>query len=264
MLPYLFHLPQFTVLGLTLGPFSLPSFGIMVLIGVLLSRWIFFKEFRRKGIDTELVDILVIAAIASGIVGGKLYFILFELPPYLGWTEVVGNLFSGGGLTWHGGLLLAMVIFPILTRWYNAPLLSVLDVLGIVAPLGYAVGRVGCQLAGDGDYGTPTSLPWAMSYPNGIVPTGELVHPTPVYEALTGLTLFLVLWSIRKRFSTQGLMFSFYLVVAGLLRFLVEFIRINPIAYLEMTGAQLISILMIILGIVGIIARNLLPSETQN
>jgi phosphatidylglycerol:prolipoprotein diacylglycerol transferase len=264
MLPYLFHLPQFDAFGLSFGQFSLPSFGIMVLTGVLLSRWVFFIEFRRKDLDSELVDVLVIAAIACGIVGGKLYFVLFELPPYVSWAEVFGNLFSGGGLTWYGGLLLAMVVFPFLTRWYNTKLLSVLDVLGLVAPLGYALGRIGCQLAGDGDYGVPTTVPWAMSYPIGIVPTLELVHPTPIYEALAGFLLFLILWSIRKRFSTDGVLFFIYLIGAGVSRVCVEFIRINPIALLGLTDAQLISLLMIVLGTVGILARNRLPARHQN
>ena len=210
------------------------------------------------------MDVLVIAAIACGIVGGKLYFVLFELPPYVSWAEVFGNLFSGGGLTWYGGLLLAWVVFPILTKWYKAPLLSVLDVLSLVSPLGYALGRIGCQLAGDGDYGVPTSVTWAMSYPIGIVPTLELVHPTPIYEALTGFLLFLILWSIRKRISTDGVLFFIYLVGAGLSRFFVEFIRINPISFWGLTDAQLISLLMILLGTVGILARNRLPSRPYN
>jgi len=259
MHPFLLDLPSFDLLGFTLGPIRLPSFGVMVLIGVLVSRWIFFLEFRRKYLDTNLVDVLVIAAIACGIVGGKLYSILFELPPWLTWADVLGNLFSGGGLTWYGGVLLAWMVFPLLARWYSTPLLSVLDTLGLVSPLGYALGRIGCQLAGDGDYGTPTDLPWAMSYPEGLVPTRELVHPTPIYEALAGFLLFYLLWSLRRRFSAHGPIFFLYLAGAGLSRFFVEFIRINPVTSLGLTDAQLISLLMILLGAMGMLYRNRLP-----
>lgn len=113
--------------------------------------------------------------------------------------------------------------------------------LGASAPalaLGYAVGRIACQFAGDGTYGQPSDLPWAMSYPHGEVPTTERVHPTPVYETLTGLLIFALLWRLRDRLSPTSL-FGLYLVLAGVERFLVEFIRRNPEAIIGLTQPQL-------------------------
>ncbi|MBI2503499.1 MAG: prolipoprotein diacylglyceryl transferase [Candidatus Latescibacteria bacterium] len=132
--------------------------------------------------------------------------------------------------------------------WRNrTPLVPVLDASAPALAIGYAIGRIGCQLAGDGDYGVPTELPWGMAYPNGVVPTLEKVHPTPVYETLGGLLLFGILWKMPRSMQRPGLAFCLYLVWAGSARFLVEFIRLNPRVLWGLTAAQLIS-----LGLIGI------------
>jgi len=128
--------------------------------------------------------------------------------------------------------------------------LQVADAAGICLAIGYAVGRIGCQLAGDGDYGIPTDLPWAMAYPDGVVPTFEKVHPTPVYETLSHLGIFGLLWATRLRLQTPGLSFCLYLVLAGTARFLVEFIRINQKVLWGLSDAQLLSVVMIVVGLV--------------
>ena len=115
--------------------------------------------------------------------------------------------------------------------------------------IGYGIGRIGCQLAGDGDYGVATDLPWGMAYPNGVVPTLEKVHPAPVYETLLGLAIFAILWRLRLRFEKPGQLFSLYLVLAGAARFAVEIIRLNPDVVWGLSAAQLISLVMIAAGI---------------
>jgi len=127
--------------------------------------------------------------------------------------------------------------------------------------MGYGVGRIGCLLSGDGDYGVPTSLPWGMSFPNGLVPTTARVHPTPIYEFVVACVIATVLWKLGKRqlaspnappeslAPSHGFVFSAYLVLTGLARFLVEFIRINPRSFLGLTNAQLGSLLSIVAGI---------------
>ena len=120
-------------------------------------------------------------------------------------------------------------------------------VADLVAPalaLGYAVGRIGCQLAGDGDYGIPSDVPWAMAYPNGTVPTTDEVHPTPVYEFLAMSAVAGVLWRLRDSLPAGGL-FALYLVLAGLERFLVEFVRRNEAVLFGLSLAQLVSLAMI-------------------
>ena len=129
--------------------------------------------------------------------------------------------------------------------------------------LGYGIGRIGCQLAGDGDYGVPTDLPWGMAYPNGVVPTDEIVHPTPVYETLLGVTSFGVLYSVRRSLESRpGLLFCLYLILSGASRYGVETIRLNPIVAWGWTGAQLFSLALIAAGIV-LGARLLLQPSTN-
>jgi phosphatidylglycerol:prolipoprotein diacylglycerol transferase len=125
--------------------------------------------------------------------------------------------------------------------------LALLDLCAAPLAIGYAIGRIGCQLSGDGDYGIKSSLPWAMSYPKGTVPTTVKVHPTPVYETLAMGLVALVLWNLRDRFR-PGILFALYLVLSGIERLLIEFIRRNHEAALGLTLPQLISVVMVLAG----------------
>jgi len=129
-----------------------------------------------------------------------------------------------------------------------------LDAASPAAALGYGIGRIGCLISGDGDYGIPTSLPWGMSFPNGIVPTTDRVHPTPIYEFLAAILIFWFLWRLGARcikvHAPYGIVFSAYLVITGIARYLVEIIRINPRSFYGMTNAQAASVVSIIAGII--------------
>jgi phosphatidylglycerol:prolipoprotein diacylglycerol transferase len=241
MYPYLFEI----------GPFTIASFGTMVALGFLSALLVLKKELVRKGIDGDLAGSIITASMLGGLAGAKLYFILFETPPHTSWEQTFGAVFSGGGLTWYGGFIVAAAVTCWIIRRRGAPFLQVADSMGPALALGYAIGRIGCQLAGDGDYGVPSSLPWAMAYPDGVVPTLEKVHPAPVYETLTGLGIFALLWSTRERLTIPGLSFCLYLVLAGVARFLVEFIRINPKVLWGLTDAQLLSFVMVVAGVAG-------------
>ena len=132
-------------------------------------------------------------------------------------------------------------------RWRRMLNLTLLDICAPGLAIGYAVGRIGCQLSGDGDYGIPWDGPWAMAYPDGTLPTDVAVHPTPIYETLAmGLATY-VLWRLRTRFQ-PGLLFALYLIFAGAERFLIEFIRRNDDIALGLTQAQLLSVAMILGG----------------
>jgi phosphatidylglycerol---prolipoprotein diacylglyceryl transferase len=130
--------------------------------------------------------------------------------------------------------------------------LGLLDLTAPALAAGYAVGRIGCQLSGDGDYGEAWDGPWAMAYPDGVVPTTEEVHPTPVYETLAMGAAAIVLWRLRDRFA-PGRLFALYLVLAGLERFLVEFVRRNEAVALGLTTAQWISLVMLAIGAVWLV-----------
>jgi phosphatidylglycerol:prolipoprotein diacylglycerol transferase len=131
--------------------------------------------------------------------------------------------------------------------------LGMLDLAAPAVSVGYGVGRLGCLVSGDGDYGIPTSLPWGMSFPNGLVPTNQRVHPTPVYELLVALLIAGYLWWRGTKFSREGALpmgqiTGEYLVLSGVARFLVEFIRINPRIYWGMSNAQVASIGSVVAG----------------
>ncbi len=235
---------------LEIGPITIASFGAMVALGFLAALQILNHDLKRKGLDEELGSTIITTCMIGGLVGAKLYFILFETPPNQDWAAIFGQLFSGYGLTWYGGFIVASAAVIWQIRRRAVPLGQVADSAGIALALGYAIGRIGCQLAGDGDYGVPTDLPWAMAYPDGVVPTLKKVHPAPVYETLSHLGIAALLWNLRTRIQTPGLSFSLYLVLAGLARLLVESIRLNPRVLWGFSEAQLISAAMIILGLV--------------
>ncbi len=115
--------------------------------------------------------------------------------------------------------------------------------------IGYAIGRIGCQLSGDGDYGKAWDGPWAMAYPDGTKPIDTPVHPTPVYETIAMSWVAIILWTLRDRLR-PGLLFALYLILAGAERFLIEFLRRNDDVFIGLTQAQLLSIAMIVAGVV--------------
>jgi phosphatidylglycerol:prolipoprotein diacylglycerol transferase len=125
-----------------------------------------------------------------------------------------------------------------------------LDLAAPAAAVGYGVGRIGCLISGDGDYGIPTSLPWGVSFPHGLVPTVQRVQPTPIYEFIAALLIAWYLWHRGKVDRPVGMITGEYLVWTGLARFLVEFVRINPRIYFGMSNAQVASIGSMVAGVV--------------
>jgi phosphatidylglycerol---prolipoprotein diacylglyceryl transferase len=232
-----------------LGPLTLQTFGLMFALAFLAAGWLIAKRFKELGEPVDWAYEMGFSALAGGIVGSRLYFIV-ENWDSVG-DDLLGNLFSGSGLVWYGGVIggaLAVFAWAAYRRFLG---LRLLDLAAPALALGYAVGRVGCQLSGDGDYGEPWDGPWAMAYPEGTVPTEEQVHPTPVYEALAmGFGAWL-LWRLRDRFR-PGVLFALYLLYAGAERFLVEFLRRNDPVAIGLTVAQLESLAMIAGGILWI------------
>ncbi len=232
-----------------LGPFTLGTFGLFVALGLLAALYLMQADFVRRRIDADPYAIILWAGLA-GIIGARLYHLL-ESP-----TEFFANpwplLFSRTGFAWYGGFLAGLAALTLCGRHYRIPFLVLMDIAAPAAALGHAIGRIGCLVSGDGDYGIPTSLPWGMSFPNGIVPTTERVHPTPIYEFLVLSLVSWYLWRMGTRAlrtpRPDGAVFSQYLVLSGLERFLVEFIRINPRAFFGMTNAQTLGLLCVFIG----------------
>ncbi len=251
-----------------IGSIKIYSFGLMMGIAFLVANWFFVKEFRRKGLPEDVAAGVTMIALFAGVAGSKLFSLLENFDRFM--ADPWGEIFSAAGLTFYGGLILATILIYLYVRRKRIPFLKVADAAAPSLILAYGIGRIGCQLAGDGDYGIPSNLPWAMGYPNGTVstlaeknpelkakfmelfpgqpvPTDIMVHPAPVYETLAALAIFGFLWYLRKRNMPTGMLFGAYLILAGMERLLVETIRLNPI-YLGLSQAQWISVAMIVLG----------------
>jgi phosphatidylglycerol:prolipoprotein diacylglycerol transferase len=243
---------------LRFGPILVPTFGLMIAAAMVVAYYVLRADMARRGLaarDSTTAEMFVAVPALVGIVGAKLYHVL-ETPRDL-FADPLGQLFSRYGLAWFGGLIAGFAAFVWLARRHKFPLLEVFDAGSAAATLGYGIGRIGCLLSGDGDYGTPTSLPWGMSFPHGLVPTTDRVHPTPIYELIAACAIAWILWrlgtkQLAARNSTKALpageVFAAYLALTGVARFLVEFIRINPRSFFGLTNAQAASLVSVIAG----------------
>ena len=277
MYPVLFHL----------GPITLYTYGLMMAIAFLVASYLFTLELERRGLDPSMGGQITIIALIGGIAGSKLFSILENWSDFA--HDPIGQAFSPAGLTFYGGFIVVTIWLYIYLKQKKLQFPLFADMISPLVLLGYGIGRIGCQLSGDGDYGIPSRLPWAMSYPNGTAkPASALaeyfirnpaeraawhydsltsitvgqdafgrisrfdqvvtVHPAPVYETLFCVIAFLWIWKYRKAFEAQiGKMFCVILVIMGVERLLIEFIRLNPL-YWGLSMAQWISIAMIIGG----------------
>jgi phosphatidylglycerol---prolipoprotein diacylglyceryl transferase len=239
-----------------IGPLDLQTFGICFALGFLAAGAVLSRRLNELGKPHDWAYEIVFASLVGGLVGARVDYLIENWDKVSG--DVVGNIFSGTGLVWLGGAIGGAAGVLLWARWRRWLTAQLLDAASISLALGYAIGRIGCQLSGDGDYGIASDLPWAMSYPDGTVPTTEEVHPTPVYETVSMGIATLVLWHLRDRLA-PGMVFGLYLVLAGTERFLVEFIRRNDSVLGGLTLAQLISLAMLALGVAVLWSRRRAP-----
>lgn len=226
-----------------IGSFEVTSFGVMVAVGAVVGLWLFRHELRRARLPVDAPDAGIVGVI-GGLLGAKLL-----------WTVEHANegtisqlLFSRGGLSWYGGLIGGVgagLAYIVLKGW---PVVSTLAAATPGLAFGHLLGRIGCFLVGD-DYGTPSTLPWAVAFPEGLPPTTVPVHPTQLYEAIgLGLLGWLLLrW--RRRGVRDPVVLGRYLVAAGTLRFVIEFIRVNERVAFGLSVAHLVSLVAIAVGI---------------
>ena len=228
-----------------IGRFSLGTFGLMLWLAAVCASLVLGRNFRRWRVDADAIGIVAVVTVA-GIIGAKLWNV-FEEPQYL-MHHPLEVLFSRQGFAWFGGLLAGILALLWEGRSAKIGPLRMLDLASPAAAVGYGVGRIGCLTSGDGDYGIPTTLPWGMSFPHGTVPTLDHVHPTPIYELIVALLIGWILWRRGAAERPVGQITGEYLVMSGIARFLVEFIRINPKIYFGMSNAQVASIGSVIAG----------------
>ena len=230
-----------------LGPITLQTFGIMFALAFIAAGAVIGRRLKELGNPPDWAYEIVIVALVGGLVGSRLNFVIQNYDAVK--NDLLGNLFSGSGLVWYGGAI-GGAIAVALWAWRRKMLnVALLDLCAVPLAVGYAIGRIGCQVSGDGDYGKAWDGPWAMAYPHGTKPIDTPVHPTPIYETLAMGLVAYVLWRLRDRVQ-PGILFAIYLVLAGTERLLVEFIRRNSPAFLGLTQPQLISVVMIAVGVV--------------
>lgn len=204
-------------------------------LGFVSAGAVTYFGFKRAGLNPEAVYWITIAAAIGGIAGSKIHYLLLHLDE-LG-DDPLASAFSGAGLVWYGGFVGGLAAGLLVTRLYRIPLGKAINAAAPAVAIGYAFGRIGCFLNGD-DYGQPSTLPWAMAFPDGSPPTptvvspgGELVHvtvqPTQLYESLAAFAIFFALLYLRRWFKRDWSLFLVFLVLAGVERFLVEFVRWN-------------------------------------
>ena len=256
---------------LHLGPLPITGYGLMMMVSFFMAMWSIQVDLKSRGMNEDYAADIVFAAVVGGIVGAKIWYVLL--------TGEWDALFRRGGFVWYGGFLGGVAAVLGLGWWRRVPGRWSMELTAAPLALGYALGRVGCFLVND-DYGIPSTLPWAMKFPEGLPPTtvGQLssnlhvttfppgtnladsstvvaVHPTQIYETVLMLLAFWWLWRLRDHRHAVGWRFGVYLVLAGTERLLVEFVRAKDDRVLgPFTLAQLTSALVIIAGVV-VIAR---------
>lgn len=259
MIPVLFHI----------GPLTVYSYGLMMALGFLAADWVVTLECRRRSLPADYASSMIVWAAVTGIAASRLLDIFNNFSAYM--ADPKSMIFSGSGFVWYGGMIGGIVAVYVVSRRYKISFAQTADMSAPALAIGQAIGRLGCLTSGDGDWGLPSRLPWAMSFPKAIVgwnadtvlklgPGGTLVsgyfpgvrvHPTPIYEAILYTGVFLILWSLRKKGLADGRLLYLYLILAGLSRFAVEFLRINPRVFEGLSEAQVIAIGMMIVGGLG-------------
>ena len=230
-----------------IGRLSVPTFGLMLWLAAVVAAFVMDRGFRRARINADAVGMVAVAVVA-GIVGAKLWHVIDTPLEFQeqGWRV----LWDSAGFAWFGGLIFGISALLIQGWLSRIGGLRTLDLAAPAAAIGYGIGRIGCFLSGDGCYGIPTRLPWGMSFPNGIEPTFVRVHPTPLYEFAAGLLIGAWLWFRGGKPRGAGAIVGEYLVLSGIARFLVEFVRRNPKVLGGVSNAQLAAAASVLAGIV--------------
>ncbi|MDH3206594.1 MAG: prolipoprotein diacylglyceryl transferase [Gemmatimonadota bacterium] len=278
MYPVIFELPDWFPF---LGGDPITSFGVFMLLSFLTGGYLLRSELGRMGHDPEKAWDLVFMAVVGGILGAKGYYILLNYPRLV--SDPAGLIFARGGLVWYGGFLLATVLVIWEIRRQKLPLAQTADAAAPGLALAYAVGRMGCFLVGD-DWGRPTDSWVGIAFPRGAPPTrvdiierdfgitvdpalveryGQIVpvHPTQLYEVGMSTLIFFLLWRLRRTSRPAGWLFMLWLALAGVERFLVEFLRAKDDRFFGLlTLAQILSLAIVAVGVVGMVRSSGGPS----
>ena len=264
MYPIIFDFGVISIFGFEFHP-VINSYGFMLMMAFYSCYYFLNKDLNRLGYDAKLASDIVFAAAVGGILGSKIYYLIENFERVK--ADPTGMIFSGAGLVFLGGLMGGTLGVTYVIKKNKLSWIKFADIVAPLLILGYAVGRVGCLLVGD-DYGLPTNVPWGIAFPNGLPPStysvfqsyypwvnlegfspGVLkVHPTQIYESVIGFGIFYYLYQKRSKVIIVGSLFFTYLIFAGVERFFIEFLRVNSKYLFGLSGSQLISLIMILIG----------------
>jgi len=247
-------------LNIHLGPVQITGYGLMMMASFLTGGWLIALELGRHRLNKDYSSDIIFAALIGGILGAKIWYATLK--------GDASALFSFGGLVWYGGFL-GGVLAVLANGWrLKVPARWTMQVMAPALAAAYAVGRVGCFLVGD-DYGGPSNLPWAVSFPRGLPPSTAAnlaafrvvipegldpstlltVHPTQLYETILMFLAFTVLWKLARKDWGTGAVFGVYLMLAGVERFFIEILRAKDDRFLAgFTIAQLTSVCLVLVG----------------
>ena len=237
----------------SVGGFKMHSYGLFAALAMIAAGLIVQRLTRRLGVDSGAALELTVAALIGGLIGARLYWAAEH------WSELRGDLthalMGGAGFTWYGGLLGGVIAVIVMARFRHLRFGLVANMMAPAVALGYAVARIGCLLAGDGTYGRASDLPWAMAFPRGVLPTTVRVQPTALYETLAMLVVFVVLYRMARRPQPGWYVFAWFLVLSGVERFGVEFLRLNTPWVLGLTPPQWFALFGILIGMTVLLAQ---------
>ena len=222
--------------------FEITSFGVLVAVGVFVGLWLFRRELRRSALPDNAWDAAV-AGVIGGLAGAKLLWII----EHAGEEAFRDLIRSRGGMSWFGGFAGGIGAGLWVMHRRQLPKIAVLAAATPALAIGQAIGRIGCFLVGD-DYGRPSQLPWAVAFPQGSPPTAIPVHPTQLYEAAALVPLAWLLFRWRREGRSDSFVLGAYLLLAGLIRFIIEFVRVDVPVLGMFSVAHLASLAAITIG----------------
>lgn len=226
---------------ISFGPIHIYFFGVMIALGIIAGSIFAIKQAEKRGINEDTMLNLIMIVVVSGVIGARLFYILFYNPSYYfnNPSEIIK--IDEGGLSIHGGIFAAILAGYIYSRRSKTSFFKLADITVMALPLAQGIGRVGCDV-----FGKPMAniMPWAINY------NGQALHPAQVYEFVLDYILFVILWkrSYKKRF--EGELFIIYLIAFPIIRGIVEFFRINPVVWGPFSISHILSLILIVIALI--------------
>ena len=245
---------------LHIGPVTIYTYGLMMAIAFIVCYLIFRAETKKLGDNPDFASNVVFWAAIGGIIGAKVFYLLENIPDLL--ADPKGMIFSGSGLVFHGGLIGGTIAVILVLRRSQKSIGVYADIIGPLLLIGQGIGRIGCFFAGC-CHGKACDLPWAVTFPNASPPANYPVHPTQLYEAFLNFAFYFILVKvIRPKTTKVGQTMAIYLMFAGLERFLIEFVRVNPRVWRNLTSAQFTSIGLFCAGLIILLFFTKTPKKS--